>query len=236
MGEAKRRAAQAPAVVYHHTSSLRTHMIWMSGVIELEGRSPGVVHPLLGEVGTDVRFRRACRDFPALAWFTSSIKIPNCLLASDIMLEPKDGRPAMRAADLFGWGSATERLMMNGMALRRFALGFPLAGSSIVPWSDHPGYETAEGQELNRTARAAGDNPNYWYVSEQPVDVLSATEVWGAKSIFKPKLERNLEYMSQVHRMVQLCRAMPGAQIPPSWVDDKDVQQMIAALKMRWVS
>ena len=42
MGEAKRKRLADRAVVYHHTSTLRTHFIWMSGVIELEGKSPPV--------------------------------------------------------------------------------------------------------------------------------------------------------------------------------------------------
>jgi hypothetical protein len=203
----------------------------MSGVIELEGNTPPVQHPLLGKVGTDVRFRRTCRDFPPLAWFTSSIKIPGCLLASDMMICPDDGSPPVRAAEKFGWDAGTERLMMNGMALRRMALGFPLASSPIIRWRDHAGYSTPEGQELNRTAREAGDDPGLWYASEQPVDVLTATEVWGASSIFKPKLERSSTYLAQVHRMVQLCREAKGMHIPPSWVDDQAVQQMIAASK-----
>lgn len=42
MGEAKRRKmkeAELGPVVYHHTSTLRTNLLWMSGVIELEGQS-----------------------------------------------------------------------------------------------------------------------------------------------------------------------------------------------------
>jgi hypothetical protein len=41
MGEAKRRRQQNSTpdrVVYHHTSTLRTNLLWMSGVIEVEGR------------------------------------------------------------------------------------------------------------------------------------------------------------------------------------------------------
>jgi hypothetical protein len=36
----------------------------MSGVIELEGRSPPVVHPQLDEVRMNALARRALKDFP----------------------------------------------------------------------------------------------------------------------------------------------------------------------------
>jgi hypothetical protein len=42
MGEAKRKRLADRTVVYLHTSTLQTHFIWMSGVIELEGKSPPV--------------------------------------------------------------------------------------------------------------------------------------------------------------------------------------------------
>jgi hypothetical protein len=58
------------------------------------------------------------------------------------------------------------------------ALGFPLVGRGFVKWPEHPGCATAKGRELNATARAVGDDPDDWYVSEQPVDVLTLSEFW----------------------------------------------------------
>ena len=45
MGAAKRKRQNRVPTVYHHTSTLRTNLIWMSGVIEVEGKSKGVFHP-----------------------------------------------------------------------------------------------------------------------------------------------------------------------------------------------
>jgi hypothetical protein len=53
--------------VYHHTSTLRTNLIWMSGVIEVEGKSKGVLHPQIGEIRTDAKVRRALKDFLPVA-------------------------------------------------------------------------------------------------------------------------------------------------------------------------
>ena len=44
MGEAKRKSLAERTIIYHHTSTLGTNLIWMSGVIELEGKSPPVIH------------------------------------------------------------------------------------------------------------------------------------------------------------------------------------------------
>ena len=38
MGAAKRKRQNRVPTVYHHTSTLRTNLIWMSGVIEVEGK------------------------------------------------------------------------------------------------------------------------------------------------------------------------------------------------------
>lgn len=71
MGEAKRRVAAGaynkPNTVFHHTSTLRTNLIWMSGVIDIEGRSPPVVHPRLGVLQGNPFGRRAFKDFPPVA-------------------------------------------------------------------------------------------------------------------------------------------------------------------------
>ena len=79
-----RRQNQA-ATVYHHTSTLRTNLIWMSGVIEVEGKSKGVFHPQLGEIRTDAKVRRALKDFPPVAWFTTRIAVPRVLTSSEIV-------------------------------------------------------------------------------------------------------------------------------------------------------
>jgi hypothetical protein len=71
MGEAKRRKMNAEPTVYHHTSTLRTNFLWMSGYVLPEGKMKPARHPDLGVVQTDARFRRAMQDFPPVAWFTS---------------------------------------------------------------------------------------------------------------------------------------------------------------------
>jgi hypothetical protein len=91
MGEAKRRklAAVQGGVVYHHSSTLRTNLMWMSGVIEVEGRGKPALHPKFGELRTDASLRRALKDFPPVAWFTSDISIPNCLRQKGIFFTDK---------------------------------------------------------------------------------------------------------------------------------------------------
>lgn len=210
--------------VYHHTSILRTNLIWMSGVIEVEGRSPGVIHPLLGRIQTEVSARRSCTDFPPLAWFTSDIRIPGCLLSTKIMFQPKGGGVLRDTTKLFGHD---QRMMANGMALNRVALGFPIEGSTITRWKDHPGYSTAEGKDLNDTAREQGDDPNRWYVSEVPVDVLAATEIWTSRNLFRPKLEKHPAYLQEVRKMVEQCRQQPGVYIPPTWINNPTVHEMM---------
>lgn len=61
--------------MYHHTSTLRTNLIWMSGVIDVEGSQQKVIYPHLGEIGTDVLLRRSMTDFPPVAWFTRRMEI-----------------------------------------------------------------------------------------------------------------------------------------------------------------
>jgi len=71
MGEAKRRqTASIVRTVYHHTSTLRTNLIWMSGVIEVEGAGATPLHPQLGEFKHATSLRRGMHDFPPVAWFT----------------------------------------------------------------------------------------------------------------------------------------------------------------------
>jgi hypothetical protein len=221
MGEAKRRrlaAAAGAPVVYHHTSTLRTNMIWMSGVIDLEGRCPPVLHPQLGEITTSATRRRAMSDFPALAWFTTRIAIPQCLQKSELMLvDPKSGEPLLRE-----YGDAQ---LGNALALHRLALGFPVAEIGAVRWRDHAGYTTSEGRELNVSAVDAGDDPNDWYVSETPVEILKSTEVWGSKTIQNPRLTRWDWYLKDIHHMVKICREQ-GVYIPPTWLNDEQAKMV----------
>ena len=210
MGQAKLRRANAVPVVYHHTSTLRTNLIWMAGVIEIEGKSDPVFHPDLGELTLDANLRRAMHDFPPLAWFTTRIEVPNCLLHSSLMLLDKSSGVTREVA--------RDPRLSNAIALNRIALGFPVAAISVVPWRDHSGYVTDEGKALNETAREAGDNPDEWYVSEAPVDVLAATEIWSSPSIMRPKLKRLDAYLPHVRRMVEMCRSRPGTFIPPTWL------------------
>ena len=111
----------------------------------------------------------------------------------------------------------TDVEIANALHLNRVALGFPIADIPVVSWPEYFGYRTAEGQELNETARMAGDNPDDWYISETPVDVLQTSEVWISRSIMKPKLERSDGYLQDIRRMVTLCRKKK-AFIPPSWL------------------
>lgn len=196
--------------MWHHTSILRTNLIWMSGVIDLEGRSKGVVHPALGEIITDASKRRAMLDFPPLAWFTTEITVPNCL--RDFNVYGKD-RVTGQVKPVEIEASAVDALVLN-----RMALGFTMDSIPVVPWPDHRGYTTAEGRDLNDAAREVGDDPDKWFVAEEPVDVMKVTQVRGSKSISSLKMERMDEYVAEIRRMVTLCRQNPGAYIPPTWV------------------
>lgn len=210
MGEAKIRRTNATPTVYHHTSTLRTNLIWMSGVIDVEGTVKKVLHPHLGELRTDPALRRSMTDFPAVAWFTRRIKIPNVLVKHALYLEDKvTGELRRMEAD---------SAIAHGMSLNRIALGFPLADIALTPWPDYRGYSTPEGRELNETAREAGDNPSDWYVSETPIDVMKVSEFWSSRSVFKPKMERSDQYIADIKRMVTMCRDKKGVYIPPTWL------------------
>jgi hypothetical protein len=222
MGQARLRRLAAVPTVYHHTSTLRTNLLWMSGVVQVEGKSEGAFHPQLGEIKTDALARRGLEDFPPVAWFTRQIDVPNCLLKASIVIEDKDTgerREFSRAQDL-----------SNAMALNRVALGFPLADIPVVPWPEHPGYGTGEGRELNETAREAGDDPDDWYVSEVPVDLMKVSEFWHSPSMLRPKLRRVERYVPDIHRMVKMCRETQGAYIPPSWLKPEDATKLARSL------
>jgi hypothetical protein len=221
MGEAKRKRLAKSPVIYHHTSTLRTNLIWMSGVIELEGESPPVIHPHLGEIRTDPVARRAMKDFPSLAWFTTQITVPASIVKSVMRLVDND-TGEIRDLDL-------DPMIANSIALNRVAIGFPVASIPVMPWSNHPGYTTAEGKELNESAIEAGDDPLHWYVSSEPVDVLKSTEIWCSLSMLKPKLARQDWYLRDVHNMVRMCRGRPSVYIPPTWLKP-DEAKLIATI------
>ncbi|MCO6415130.1 hypothetical protein JYK14_02925 [Siccirubricoccus sp. KC 17139] len=169
-----------------------------------------MIHPQLGEIRTDANLRRTMRDFPPLAWFTTKIDVPRTLLHSSFLLEDKITGQLREVT--------RDPRLVNAIALNRVALGFPIASIPVIPWRNHPGYGTGEGRELNTTARDAGDNPDDWYVSETPVDILAASEIWTSSSIMSPKLKRLPEYLLHVRLMVQKCRDKPGTFIPPTWM------------------
>ncbi|AZO54845.1 MULTISPECIES: hypothetical protein [unclassified Mesorhizobium] len=223
MGEAKRRRESAAPTVYHHTSTLRTNLIWMAGVIEVEGKSQGAFHPKLGEIKTDAITRRAMNDFPALAWFTTNIDIPKTLTTGAAMFtvdKTTGERKELKATsdDL------------NALALNRVALGFHVSDIPVAPWREHKGYSTEEGQELNESARSVGDDPRDWYVSETPVDVLQASEFWMSPSVINPKLRRLDAYIPEMRRMVTMCRETKGCFIPPSWLKPEEAMLLAKQL------
>lgn len=222
MGEAKRRREKPIATVYHHTSTLRTNLIWMSGVVDVEGKSQGVFHPKLGEIKTDALARRALQDFPPLAWFTTRLDVPHVIVGSTLRYIDKNTGEAKEIT------LAVEQA--NAMAMNRVALGFLISEIPVVPWPKHFGYATGEGRELNDTARQAGDDPDDWYVSDVPVDVLKISEFWVSGSVLNPKLKRVDEYINDIHRMVELSRSTPGVYIPPSWMKPEDARAMARQL------
>jgi hypothetical protein len=222
MGEAKARRENAVPMIYHHTSTLRTNLIWMSGVIELEGRSEGAIHPKLGKISTNALSRRSLNDFPAVAWFTSGIDTPKCLLNSAfVATDERTGE--MRVIDL---GADA----VNAIALNRVALGFPIDRIQVVRWPEYYGSQTDEGRELTNSAREMGDNTDEWYISETPIDVMELTEFWYAKSIMKPKLLRSPVQVKNIHEMVMLCRTNKGAFIPPTWMKPELARRVAAEM------
>jgi hypothetical protein len=218
MGEAKRKRDLAVPTIYHHTSTLRTNLLWMSGVIQLEGRSEGAMRPVLGEIFTDANLRREMRDFPPLAWFTTDINVPRCLIDVGFKGKSKVTGEIIDLPNVEGLGHA--------ITLQRMAIGFPIADIPVVKWIDHAGYKTDEGQELNASARECGDDPDQWYVAETPVDLLAASEIWGAASVMKPKMRRAPAYLDDMKNMVRMCRADPGAFIPPSWLTPDQAKRL----------
>jgi hypothetical protein len=225
MGEAKRRKAAAAALtVYHHTSSLRTNLIWMAGVIEREGQGKEPVHPEMEfmQFARGAYLRRPMKDFPPVAWFTTQIAIPNCLRHWTQTFRNQDGSVNEEAHAQWETLKPTDPKVMqdiyDAITLHRVALGFPVASIPVTPWPKYYGYRTPEGHALNESARDVGDNPNDWWISEQPVDVLQASEVWLSRTKYNPKLTCEDWYLKDIRRMVTLCREMPTCFIPPSWM------------------
>jgi hypothetical protein len=223
MGEAKRRRAEQDRLIYHHTSILRTNQLWMSGVILPEGEMPPALHPKLGEIRTNANLRREMRDFPPLVWLTKQIEVPNCLVEIGLVFADKT------TGEKVGRSSAGRELS-NAIALNRVALGFRIDEIPVLPWPDHPGYSTDEGRELNESARDIGDNPDDWWVSEEPLDLMTMAEIRVSASRLRPKLERNDMYLDEVKRMVTFCRETPGVFIPPSWLTPEQATQLAAKL------
>jgi hypothetical protein len=222
VGEAKRRRDAAVPTIYHHTSTLRTNLIWMSGVIQVEGKSDGVFHPELGEINTDASVRRSMKDFPPVVWFTRRVEIPKVLIGASLFGVDKitgEKREIGGSADL-----------VNAMALNRLALGFRISDIPVIPWHEYRGYTTGEGQELNESALEAGDDPTEWYVSEEPVDVLKVSEFWYSPSVMTPRLRRSDGYIQNIRQMVRLCRETPGAYIPPTWMKPEQAASLGRAM------
>ncbi|OSI60343.1 hypothetical protein BSZ21_38960 [Bradyrhizobium canariense] len=227
MGEAKRRRLQSSTsggIVYHHTSTLRTNLLWMSGVVEVEGQGHEPIHPHIGVIKADVLRRRAMQDFPPLAWFTADVAVPKCLRNMKLCFTDKTTGEVRYEDQVIG-------NLSDAIALNRVALGFRLSDCPvIVKWSEHPGYGTAEGRELNESALDCGDDPNKWYVSEQAIDLLKVVEFWSSRKIVNPKMQREDWYVKDLHNMVHHCRERKDLYIPPTWLKSHEAKAMAAAM------
>lgn len=221
MGEAKLRRSKSGKIVYHHTSTLRTNLIWMSGYLLPEGEMQPAIHPVLGRVETNGYKRRAMNDFPPLIRFTVKADVPKTLLRSQIILTNNEGQS--EAIDL-------EEAEINAISLDRIAVGFDVDEIGAIRWTDHRGFATAEGGELNTSAVEAGDDPSDWWVTESPVDLMLVKAALASKSRSKPRMERADWYIKDIKRMVAMCRERTGVFIPPSWMSPEDAR----ALAARW--
>jgi hypothetical protein len=155
------------------------------------------------------------------------------MTVGELIVQFQDGPPSDdRLHELLSeLGTAMQKVSpadwLNFQMWNRVALGFPIADIPVTRWRDYHGHDTPEGRSVNESAIEAGDDPADWYVSEQDIDVLKATEVWTSRSIMTPKLELSPQYLAQVHRMVALCRAIPNTYIPPTWLDPDDAKRMM---------
>jgi hypothetical protein len=225
MGEAKIRKG-GPLLVYHHTSTLYTNQIWMSGAVEVEGKNrEPPAHPQMGQVQSDLRFRRAFKDFPPLAWFTTQISVPKCLILDKLIFVHKDSGEVVTELPI------SEKIA-NGIALRRMALGFPISTVPVKRWPDYHGYGTAEGKELNETARDYGDNPEGWYVSEERVSLDHMTEIRVAKSMQNLKMERQDGYLQDIKRLLAMLK-VEKAYVPPAWLSRDVVEEAARRMNMQ---
>jgi hypothetical protein len=158
-------------------------------------------------------------DFPAVVWLTEQVGVPRCLVQTGLrFINPESGKE-LGQLDI-------DESVANALALNRISLGFHPGEIGAVRWPDHPGYSTREGRELNETAREVGDDPNQWWVSEEPVDLMQAVEVRISRSVSKPKMERSDQYLGEVKRMVELCRTTEGVYIPPSWLTSQQAARI----------
>jgi hypothetical protein len=223
MGEAKRRKASGRMLVYHHTSTLCTNLIWMSGAIEIEGQQEPPLHPQLGIIQTGLSFRRACNDFPPVVWFTTEISVPKCLVQSSLFLKNEDTRETLEIP--------ISKALSNGIALHRIALGFPATEIPIKPWPRYYGYATPEGQ-AHQTARASGDEPDRWYLSEERVSLQHMTEIRIAKSMQDLKMQRNDEYLYEIKKLLAALKD-ERAYVPPTWLSPKDIEVVAARLNLK---
>ncbi|MCL6741801.1 hypothetical protein LZ518_11750 [Sphingomonas sp. RB56-2] len=222
MGEAKRRQA-GPQIIHHHTSTLRTNQLWMSGQVLPEGKMPPAFHPQLGQIHTDAFFRRPMKDFPPVVWLTEEIDVPKCLISTRVRFTSKDTGKEVAGLDI-------NEGVANAVALNRVSFGFVAADIGAIRWLDHPGYSTGEGQELNETAREAGDDPDRSWVSEAPIDLMSMVELRVSWSISKPKLLREDAYLRKAKELIQTCRDNPGAYVPPTWLTPDQARALAARL------
>jgi hypothetical protein len=185
------------------------------GAIEIEGQQEAPLHPQLGIIYTGLRFRRPCKDFAPVAWFTTEISVPKCLVQSSLFLKKEDSSETLEIP--------MSKVLSNGIALHRIALGFPASEIPVKPWPHYYGYATPEGQALNETARASGDEPDHWYVSEERVGLRHMSEIRIAKSMQDLKMKRNDEYLCQIKKLLAALKDERVC-VPPAWLSRKDVE------------
>lgn len=64
-------------------------------------------------------------------------------------------------------------------------------GTADVSIDEFLKFCAVNGKALNATARECGDNPNHWYVAEQPIDVRLLASVWTPRKGHRHRLQRN---------------------------------------------
>ncbi len=217
MGQAKANAAAQSNFVWHHTSSLRTAQLWTSGHIKVEGRMPPAFHPEVGWIYSNAAHRREMKDFPPLVWLTRDIKVPQSIRI--VSHRAKDNDPAKCQTTLL------PPEVTDAIAMRRMAIGFNPNEIGATPWTEHPGYSSGEGRQLNESAIEAGDAPEDWYVVEADIDLLKCRALRIAQSTFNLKMVREDRGVAEIHRMVRLCRENPGRRIAPTWLNEESIRR-----------